>query len=56
MTEAVCFMSHLLRDYKIAPLLDAGESVDQWKVRILGNVKFGLTLAITDVPVILSRR
>lgn len=56
MVEAVCFMSHLLRDFKIEPLLEPGETLDQWKARILGNVKFVLTLSISDVPIVLTRR
>jgi len=55
-TEATCFLTNLLRDYQIRPLLNAGETREGWKKRILGNINIVLTLSITDVPVVLTRR
>jgi cytochrome P450 len=56
MTEAVCFISHLLRDFRVEPLLEVGESVDEWKAKVLGRTTINLTLSIVDVPLRLIRR
>lgn len=56
MTEAVCFLSHLLRDFRVEPLLEVGESLAEWKARVLGQTSITLTLSIKDVPVRLIRR
>ncbi|KAL0565654.1 hypothetical protein V5O48_016370, partial [Marasmius crinis-equi] len=32
-TEAICFLTMLLRDFKVEPLLERGESLDEWKGR-----------------------
>ncbi|KAJ3832287.1 cytochrome P450 [Lentinula raphanica] len=48
-TEAVCFLSMLLRDWKVMPKLDPGESKEQWKSRVL-DAHVGLTLGVRDVP------
>ena len=55
MTEAVCFLTLLLRDYKVEPLLRAAETLAQWKARVL-DAKIGLTLGVKDVPVTFVRR
>ncbi|KAG7097880.1 hypothetical protein E1B28_005192 [Marasmius oreades] len=54
-TEAVCFLTMFLRDWKVEPLLRAGETVEGWKTRVL-DAKIGFTLGIKDVPVRLIRR
>ncbi|KAG7095474.1 hypothetical protein E1B28_006213 [Marasmius oreades] len=54
-TEAVCFLTMLLRDYKVGPLLQPGESREQWKKRILDG-KIILTLGVLDVPVTFTKR
>ena len=54
-TEAVCFLTMLLRDWKVEPLLNAGETVDQWKDRVL-QASLIFTLSIRDVPVRFVRR
>lgn len=56
MTEAVCFLANLLRDWRIDPLLKAGETVDGWKSRVLSKTDITLTLSIATVPVNLIRR
>ncbi|KAJ3973688.1 cytochrome P450 [Lentinula raphanica] len=48
-TEAVCFLSMLLRDWKVMQKLDPGESKEQWKSRVL-DAHVGLTLGVRDVP------
>ncbi|KAG8833850.1 hypothetical protein FRC17_009967 [Serendipita sp. 399] len=55
MTEAVCFLANLVRDWRIEPKLESGETVEGWKQRVFG-VNVMLTLGITDVPVTLTRR
>ena len=55
MTEAVCFLTLLLRDYKVEPLLRAAETLAQWNARVL-DAKIGLTLGVKDVPVTFVRR
>ena len=54
-TEAVCFLAMVLRDYKVEPLLQDGESREQWKSRVLDG-KVIMTLGVLDVPVTFTRR
>ncbi|KJA21393.1 hypothetical protein HYPSUDRAFT_42029 [Hypholoma sublateritium FD-334 SS-4] len=54
-TEVVCFFTMLLRDYKVEPILDKGETKEQWRERILcANLE--VTLGVRDVPVTFIRR
>ena len=53
--ESVCFLTLLLRDFKVEPLLRAGETKRQWRDRALDG-KVALTLGIVDVPVRFVRR
>jgi cytochrome P450 len=55
-TEGVCFLSHLIRDFRIEPLLEVGESVKEWEARVLGKITIALTLSIENVPLRLIRR
>ncbi|KJA21395.1 hypothetical protein HYPSUDRAFT_42034 [Hypholoma sublateritium FD-334 SS-4] len=54
-TEAVCFLTMLLKDYKMEPVMKKGETKEQWKKRVL-SAKLGLTLGVEDVPVDFVRR
>lgn len=54
-TEAVCFLTMLLKDYKVKPVMKKGETKEQWKKRVL-SAKLGLTLGVEDVPVEFVRR
>ena len=45
----------VLRDWKIEPLLEKGETVAQWKERVL-QATLMFTLAIQQLPVRFSRR
>lgn len=54
-TEAVAFLTMLLRDYKIEPMLREKETKGQWKERVL-DAKVGLTLGVKSVPVTFVRR
>ncbi|KAF9531001.1 cytochrome P450 [Crepidotus variabilis] len=53
--EAVAFLTSLLRDFSIHPILNMGESVEQWKERVL-DAKLVVTLGVKDVPIRLVRR
>jgi len=54
-TEAVCFLSMLVRDWKVLPKLRANESQEEWKIRVL-DAKPSLTLAVADIPLTFVRR
>ena len=45
----------LLKDYKVEPIMEKGETKEQWKSRVL-SAKLGLTLGVEDVPVDFVRR
>jgi len=53
--EAVAFLIHLLREWRVEPALDDGEDIAQWKARVLVP-RFGVTLALKDVPLRFVRR
>ena len=53
--EAVCFLTLLLRDFKVEPLLRAKETKEQWRDRVT-EAKFVLTLGVANVPVRFIRR
>lgn len=53
--ESVCFLTLFLRDFKLEPLLRAGETKEQWRDRVL-EAKIILTLGVVDVPVRFIRR
>lgn len=60
-TEAVAFLTMLLRDWAVEPLLgikkgsQEQETIDEWKNRVL-EAKLVLTLGISYVPVRFTRR
>ncbi|RDB29811.1 hypothetical protein Hypma_014185 [Hypsizygus marmoreus] len=54
-TEAVAFLTMLLRDWKVEPKLRKGESKDEWRTRVL-DAHLVLTLGVADVPVTFTRR
>lgn len=45
----------LLRDWRVEPLLDEGESIEQWKERVL-QASLIFTLSIRPVPIRFVRR
>jgi len=53
--EAVTFLTMLLRDWRVEPLLKSGESQDEWTKRVF-EVKLTLTLGIGNVPVKFIKR
>ena len=59
-TEAVCFLAHLLRDWRVEPLFSVRpngevESADQWRERVF-QADIMLTLGIKDHGVRFVRR
>jgi len=56
LTEGVCFIAHVLRDYRVEPLMERGESLGAWKERVLMKVTHGFTLSIADAPLKFTRR
>ncbi|GLB42782.1 putative cytochrome P450 [Lyophyllum shimeji] len=54
-TEAVAFLTMLLRDWKVEPILKEGETKEQWRDRVL-DAKLVLTLGVSDVPLKFTRR
>ncbi|KAJ6473258.1 cytochrome P450 [Mycena sanguinolenta] len=55
LTEAVAFLSHLLRDYKLSVVLDPGETRSQWRARVMKGIS-AMTLGVGKIPVKLTRR
>ncbi|KAK0474149.1 cytochrome P450 [Armillaria novae-zelandiae] len=54
-TEAVCFLTCLLRDWSVKPILREGETKQAWLDRVLDGA-MGITLGVKDVPVTFVRR
>lgn len=53
--EAVSFLTHLLRSWRIEPVLEVGETHEEWRARVL-EPRFVMTLMFDDVPVRFVRR
>lgn len=58
LTEAVCWLSNVLRDWEVTPLLDSenGETLEMWKVRVMGKAKLTLSLSMGNAPLVFKRR
>ncbi|KAF8068982.1 cytochrome P450 [Lyophyllum atratum] len=54
-TEAVAFLTMLLRDWKVEPTLREGETKEEWQKRVL-DARIILTLGVADVPLRFTRR
>ncbi|KAF8914778.1 cytochrome P450 [Mucidula mucida] len=54
-TEAVSFLTLLLRDWEIKPILNEGETKEEWRNRVL-DARVVVTLGINDVPLKFVRR
>ncbi|KAG6917128.1 hypothetical protein DXG01_003794 [Tephrocybe rancida] len=54
-TEAVAFLTMLLRDWKVEPTLKAGETKEDWRERVL-DAHLVMTLGVADVPLRFTRR
>ncbi|KAJ6576559.1 cytochrome P450 [Mycena vulgaris] len=55
MTEACCFLTHLLRDWRLEIILNKGETRSQWRSRVL-DAKVNMTFGVGNLPVRLVRR
>jgi hypothetical protein len=56
-TEALCFLSLLLRDWKLDICLENGESRKMYEDRVMGNAAItGLAFGVGPVPVKFVRR
>jgi len=53
--EAASFLTHLLRSWRIEPVLEVGGSHEEWRARVLAP-RFVMTLMFDDVPVRFVRR
>ncbi|KAK7044671.1 cytochrome P450 [Favolaschia claudopus] len=54
--EATCFLSHLLKDWQVQPVLLPGESNEAWIARIINKSRVSLTLTIGEFPLRFVRR
>jgi cytochrome P450 len=53
--EAVCFLTLLIRDWNIEPIMNPGETGEQWRDRVMqANVR--MTLSVKALPIRLRRR
>ncbi|KAF9000893.1 cytochrome P450 [Cyathus striatus] len=50
LTEAVCFLAMILRDWKLEPLLSPGESANQWFQKV-SECNALLTLGVNKAPI-----
>ncbi|KAF4593428.1 hypothetical protein EYR38_009142 [Pleurotus pulmonarius] len=48
--EAVCWLTMVLRDWRVEPLLRPGETEEMWAQRAL-DARAGITLYVSDIPV-----
>ncbi|KAJ2933973.1 hypothetical protein H1R20_g3142, partial [Candolleomyces eurysporus] len=53
--EAVSFLTLLLRDWKLEPLLQKGETIPEWKKRVL-DAQILITLGVKDAPIRINHR
>lgn len=53
--EAVCWLALLLRDWKVEPLLRPGETLEEWRERVL-SAQLVMTLTVGPVPLRFVRR
>lgn len=56
MVEAVCFLAHFFRDWKLDIILLPGESRAAWRTRVLQGRLLGLAFGVKDVPLRMTRR
>ncbi|KAF7792419.1 hypothetical protein EIP86_003456 [Pleurotus ostreatoroseus] len=55
MVEAVCFLTHLLRDWQFDIKLDNNETRSEWQERVM-RPKLEVTMRIDDIPLLVKRR
>ncbi|KAF4583601.1 hypothetical protein EYR38_002356 [Pleurotus pulmonarius] len=55
LTESVCWLTMLLREWRVEPIFKPGETKEEWRKRVM-DARFVLTLGVADVPVRFVRR
>lgn len=55
LTESVCWLTMLLREWRVEPIFKPGETKEEWRRRVM-DARFVLTLGIAEVPVRFVRR
>ena len=53
--EAVAFLTLLLREWRVEPILRSGETDSEWRERVL-TPKIGMTLGFDSVPLRFYKR
>lgn len=56
LTEVVLVLTMLLRDWKVSVRLERGESMEQWRLRVMNFSLIGLGFGIQPAPLVLTRR
>ena len=56
MTEALCFLTLLLRDWVVSPLLQDGETTNEWGNRVLQIGRLAITFGVGSVPLKFTKR
>ncbi|KAG6808633.1 hypothetical protein H0H92_003437 [Tricholoma furcatifolium] len=54
--EAVAFLTMMVRDWHIEPVLKPGETTEIWRERVLSQPVLGITMSVREAPVRLTRR
>lgn len=54
-TESVCWLTMLLREWRVEPILQPGETKEKWQRRVM-DAKLVMTLGVADVPARFVRR
>lgn len=55
MTEAIAFLTLLLREWRVEPLLSGGESREEWRKRVL-DAELVVTLGVVNMPIRFVKR
>ena len=53
--EGVCFLTNVLREWRVEAVLNEGETMETWRERVL-KPRFEVTLSFGEVPLRLIRR
>lgn len=56
LTKVVFVLTMLLRDWKVSVRLERGESMEQWRLRVMKGSLVGLGFGIQPAPLVLTRR
>ncbi|PVF91731.1 cytochrome P450 [Serendipita vermifera] len=56
LTEGVCWIAHIMKNFTVAPLLANGEDLQGWKKRVLDTGSFGFSFSVNEAPLVFKRR